>query len=71
MKEKMMPHIIAAGALVVFIVLGLACASMLPSIEKGRKICLTRKKTGLKLIKEWQIKMFQLRNRVFSFAMAE
>ncbi|WP_461255449.1 hypothetical protein [Treponema sp. R80B11-R83G3] len=31
MKEKMTPHIIAAGALVVFIVLGLACASVPPA----------------------------------------
>jgi hypothetical protein len=30
MKKKWMPHIIAAGAFVVFIVLGFACATMTP-----------------------------------------
>jgi len=41
MKEKMKPHIIAAGALVVFIVLGLACATTDTITQNGPEMVQT------------------------------
>jgi len=68
MKEKMTPHIIAAGALVIFIVLGLACASAPPPpLEERKAAWLKPENNKVKIDKGMADKKVPIKDQCFLF----
>jgi len=68
MKEKMTPHIIAAGALVIFIVLGLACASAPPPpLEERKAAWLKPENNKFKIDKGMADKKVPIKDQCFLF----
>jgi hypothetical protein len=70
MKKKMSPHIIAAGAFVVFIVLGLACASapqQQMSLEERKAIALKPENNKFKIDRSMATKNVPIKEQCFLF----
>jgi hypothetical protein len=68
MKKKMSPHIIAAGAFVVFIVLGLACASTpQPTIQEKKESWIKPENNKFKIERSMAIKNVPINEQCFIF----